>query len=98
VDNRTDEDLLVAIAAGPGALPEFYRRHVAKIVGVGSRRFDEPEDVADFVATVFLEVMESAGGSTRAVVGPWPGCTGLLPTLRLGSYDNALGLPTRRAG
>jgi Sigma-70 region 2 len=62
VDNRTDEDLLVAIAAGPGALPEFYRRHVAKIVGVGSRRFDEPEDVADFVATVFLEVMESAGG------------------------------------
>jgi hypothetical protein len=37
-------------------------RHVAKIVGVGSRRFDEPEEVADLVATVFLEVMESAGG------------------------------------
>jgi RNA polymerase sigma factor (sigma-70 family) len=62
VDNRTDEDLLAAIAAGPGALPEFYRRHVAKIVGVGARRFDGPEEVADFVATVFLEVMESAGG------------------------------------
>lgn len=62
MDNRTDEDLLVAIAAGPGALPEFYRCHVAKIVGVGSHRFDEPEEVADFVATVFLEVMETAGG------------------------------------
>jgi RNA polymerase sigma factor (sigma-70 family) len=61
VDNRTDEDLLVAIAMGPGALAEFYRRHVAKIVGVGARRFDDPEEVADFVATVFLEVMESAG-------------------------------------
>ena len=36
MDNRTDEDLLVVIAAGPGALPEFYLRHVAKIVGVGS--------------------------------------------------------------
>jgi hypothetical protein len=49
VDNPSDEHLLMAIAAGPGALPEFFRRHVAEIVGVGSRRFDEPEEVADFV-------------------------------------------------
>jgi len=61
VDSRSDEALLQAIAAGPGSLPEFYRRHVAKIIGAGSRRFSEPEDVADFVASVFLEVMESAG-------------------------------------
>jgi RNA polymerase sigma-70 factor (ECF subfamily) len=65
VDDHTDEDLLVAIAEGPGALAEFYRRHVAKIVGVGARRFDDPEEVADFVATVFLEVMESAGRFDR---------------------------------
>lgn len=58
----TDEDLLVAVAAGPGALQEFYRRHVAKIMGMGVRRFGNPEDVADFVATVFLEVLNSAGG------------------------------------
>jgi RNA polymerase sigma factor (sigma-70 family) len=57
-----DEDLLVAVAAGPGALPEFYRRHVAKVLGMGVRRFGDPEDVADFVATVFLEVLRSAGG------------------------------------
>lgn len=65
MDDRSDEDLLVAIAAGPGALPEFYARHVAKIVGAGSRRFNDPEDVADFVAAVFLEVMESAGNFDR---------------------------------
>jgi RNA polymerase sigma factor (sigma-70 family) len=57
---RTDEELLTAIAAGPGALPEFYRRHVAKVVGVGVRRFDRPDDVADFVADVFVELMGSA--------------------------------------
>src|SRR6266496_1711546 len=60
-DERSDQQLLVAIAAGPGALPEFYRRHVAKVTGMGVRRFDRPEDVADFVANVFVEVMRSAG-------------------------------------
>jgi RNA polymerase sigma factor (sigma-70 family) len=57
---RSDEELLAAIAAGPGALPEFYRRHVAKVIGIGARRFDRPEDVADFVADVFVELMGSA--------------------------------------
>lgn len=60
-DERSDEELLVAIGAGPGALPEFYRRHVAKVTGMGVRRFDSPEDVADFVADVFMEVLRSAG-------------------------------------
>ena len=58
---HSDEELLAAIAAGPGFLPEFYRRHVAKVTGVGARRFSTPEDVADFVANVFLEVLRSAG-------------------------------------
>lgn len=56
----SDEELLLAIAAGPGALPEFYRRHVAKVVGFGARRFADPEDVADFVADVFVEVLAGA--------------------------------------
>lgn len=56
----SDEELLAAIAAGPGAFPEFYRRHVARVTGMGVRRFDSPEDVADFVANVFLEVLGSA--------------------------------------
>ena len=58
---HSDEELPVAIAAGPGFLPEFYRRHVAKVTGVGVRRFSTAEDVADFVANVFLEVLRSAG-------------------------------------
>jgi RNA polymerase sigma factor (sigma-70 family) len=62
VHEHSDEELLAAIAAGPGFLPEFYRRHVAKVTGVGVRRFSAPEDVADFVANVFLEVLRSAGG------------------------------------
>lgn len=62
MDSRSDEELLVGIAKGPGSLPEFYRRHVAKVVGMGVRRFGNPEEVADFVAVVFVEVMESAGG------------------------------------
>lgn len=69
----TDEALLAAIAAGPGALPEFYERHMGKIVCMGVRRFDNPEDVADFVANVFLEVMTSAGGfdPARGRAVPW---------------------------
>ena len=31
----SDEEL-AAIAAGPGFLPEFYRRHVAKVTGVAT--------------------------------------------------------------
>ena len=58
----SDEELLAAIATGPGAFPEFYRRHVARVTAMGVRRFDNPEDVADFVATVFLEVLGSADG------------------------------------
>jgi RNA polymerase sigma factor (sigma-70 family) len=56
----SDEELLAAIASGPGAFAEFYRRHVSRVTGMGVRRFDNPEDVADFVATVFLEVFGSA--------------------------------------
>ena len=59
-DERSDEELLLAIAAAPGALPEFYRRHVGRMIAFGARRFGSPEDVADFVAEVFLEVLESA--------------------------------------
>ncbi|GIG03132.1 RNA polymerase sigma factor [Catellatospora citrea] len=58
---RSDEELLAAVAAGPGALEEFYRRHVSKVTGMGVRRFGNAEDVADFVASVFLQVLKSAG-------------------------------------
>lgn len=62
LENASDEEVLAAVAAGPGALAEFYRRHVGRVYGMGVRRFDNAEDVADFVATVFVEVLASAGG------------------------------------
>jgi len=65
VDDRSDEDLLEAIANGPGALDEFYRRHVRRMLAFGARRFADPEDVADFAASVFLAVLESASGFDR---------------------------------
>ncbi|HZM78368.1 MAG TPA: sigma-70 family RNA polymerase sigma factor [Candidatus Limnocylindrales bacterium] len=70
---RTDEELVAAIARGPGALAEFYRRHIGRITGMGVRRFADPEDVADFVAEVFVEVMRSATGfdPRRGKAVPW---------------------------
>jgi RNA polymerase sigma-70 factor, ECF subfamily len=70
---RTDEELVAAIARGPGALAEFYQRHIGRITGMGVRRFADPEDVADFVAEVFVEVMRSASGfdPRRGKAVPW---------------------------
>lgn len=70
---RTDEELVAAVARGPGALAEFYQRHVGRVTGMGVRRFADPEDVADFVAEVFVEVMRSASGydPRRGKALPW---------------------------
>jgi RNA polymerase sigma-70 factor (ECF subfamily) len=59
-DDRTDEELLLAVARGPGALDELYRRHVDRVLAFGARRFTSPEDVADFTADVFVQVLTSA--------------------------------------
>lgn len=82
----SDEDLLAAIAAGPGALPEFYRRHVGRVTTIGVKRFDNAEDVADFVASVFLEVLTSAGGfdPRRGRALPW--LYGLAGNVATGMY------------
>ncbi|HEY2947868.1 MAG TPA: sigma-70 family RNA polymerase sigma factor [Micromonosporaceae bacterium] len=56
----SDEDLLASFHLGPEPFSEFYRRHVAKVMGMGVRRFGNAEDVADFVAYVFIKVMTSA--------------------------------------
>lgn len=73
LSEASDEAVLAAVASGPGALAEFYRRHVGRVYGMGVRRFANPEDVADFVATVFLEVLDSAHrfDATRGRAVPW---------------------------
>jgi RNA polymerase sigma-70 factor (ECF subfamily) len=86
MQDRSDEELLVAIATGPGALPEFYGRHVAKVMGMGTRRFADPEDVADFVASVFLEVLRSAGGFDPRRGGAVSWLYGLAANVAAGMY------------
>src|SRR6266516_2264410 len=64
MDNRCDEDLVAAIGArgdpDPEALAELYRRHVDRLIGFAVRRLDDPEEVADLVAAVFLELIHAA--------------------------------------
>ncbi|GAA4533077.1 MULTISPECIES: RNA polymerase sigma factor [Nonomuraea] len=43
-----------------GAFEAFYRRHVDGVTRFLARRVDDPHQVADLVADVFLAVMESA--------------------------------------
>jgi Sigma-70 region 2 len=85
-----------------GAFTEFYRRHVARVTGMGVRRFDNPEDVADFVATVFLEVLDSADGFDPgrggAVAQPtpalWPGKTMTANAAGSGCWPSSLAIRT----
>ena len=53
----SDEELLAAIAAGPGAFPRVLPASRGQGDRHGVRRFDSPEYLADFVANVFLEVL-----------------------------------------
>jgi RNA polymerase sigma factor (sigma-70 family) len=56
-----DADLLAAVpdAEAVGAL---YARHVDAVFGFAVRRCRSPEDVADLVSTVFVEMLSAAAG------------------------------------
>ncbi|MFI6322188.1 RNA polymerase sigma factor [Nonomuraea sp. NPDC050556] len=47
-------------AKDPAAFETFYRRHVDDITRFLARRVDDPHQVADLVADVFLAVLDSA--------------------------------------
>ncbi len=68
----TDARLLAKMPA-PEAVAQFYERHVGAVYGFAVRRCDSPEDVADLVATVFLEVFGAARSfkSSRGPARPW---------------------------
>ncbi|WHT18384.1 RNA polymerase sigma factor [Crossiella sp. CA-258035] len=55
-----DEDLVPRIGADRDALAELYRRHVRALLGYAGRRLGDPNDAADLVAAVFLEVIRTA--------------------------------------
>lgn len=73
MDERSDNQLLADVASDPTALETFYRRHVGRVLGFGARRLTRPEDVADFTADVFVQVLLSARSfdNSRGDAVPW---------------------------
>lgn len=59
-----DADLLAAVP-DPDAVRWLYARHVDAVFGFAVRRCRNPEDVADLVSTVFLEMLSTAGSYDR---------------------------------
>ncbi len=58
--NRSDEQLLSAVAREPAAFSAFYRRHVDDVLGFLARRCGDPEQAADLTAEVFATVLLQA--------------------------------------
>jgi RNA polymerase sigma factor (sigma-70 family) len=56
----SDGELVARLRTDPAAFEEFYRRHVDTVTLFAVRRLGLPEQAADLVADVFLEVIESA--------------------------------------
>ena len=56
---RTDRELLVASRVETSAFEELYRRHVGATIRFAARRANQPSDVVDLVAAVWMEVVAS---------------------------------------
>lgn len=61
---ESDADLLARVPA-PDAVAELYDRHVDAVFRFAVRRARDPEDVADLVATVFVELFSAAASFDR---------------------------------
>jgi RNA polymerase sigma-70 factor (ECF subfamily) len=64
---RTDNSdaALLARVPDPDAVAALYERHVDVVYRFAVRRCNDPADVADLVASVFLEVLTCAGSYDR---------------------------------
>ncbi len=71
-EESLDADLLAAVP-DPDAVRALYARHVDAVFHFAVRRCRNPDDVADLVSTVFLEVFSSAPSydRRRGVVRVW---------------------------
>ena len=63
-NRRSDAELLARVPAAD-AVGTFYERHVDAVFRFAVRRCRSPEDVADLVSTVFLEVFSAAASYDR---------------------------------
>ncbi len=89
-DERSDEQLLLAMANDPDAFEEFYRRHIGKVMTFAVRRSTNPEDVADLVSAVFLAAIRSTArfDPERGPAIPW--------LLGIAAHEQARALRQRR--
>jgi RNA polymerase sigma factor (sigma-70 family) len=71
-NSRSDAELLGQVPA-PDAVGVLYERHVDAVFRFAIRRCRDPDDVADLVSTVFLEVFSSAASydRRRGDARPW---------------------------
>lgn len=65
----TQEQDVRAVGTHPEQLDRFYREHLPYVRQYIARRLDDPGDVADVTADIFLRVVRSAS-SYRAELGP----------------------------
>ncbi len=66
---RTQGGGVQAVATQPDEFDTFYREHLAFVRGYVARRLDDPCDVADVTADIFLRVIRSAA-TYHAQFGP----------------------------
>jgi DNA-directed RNA polymerase specialized sigma24 family protein len=71
-DELLDADLLAAVPDAD-AVRVLYERHVDAVFRFAVRRCRNPDDVADLVSAVFLELFSAAAGYDRSKgkVRPW---------------------------
>jgi RNA polymerase sigma factor (sigma-70 family) len=59
-EERSDAELLTALADDSDALDEFYRRHRGRVIAYAARRCRQPADVADLVAATFVAAITAS--------------------------------------
>jgi len=72
-DRETSDAELLALIEDPRAFESFYRRHLQALLRFATRRCRSPEEAAELVSVVFLEVRTGASGYDRRRGGarPW---------------------------
>jgi RNA polymerase sigma factor (sigma-70 family) len=72
-DPGTSDAELLALIDDPRAFESFYRRHLQALLRFATRRCHSPEEAAELVSVVFLEVRMGASGYDRRRGGarPW---------------------------
>src|SRR5262245_43586680 len=73
MSDQPDAVLLSRLRHDQDAFEAFYRRYVGRVTALAVRRLTNPQDVADAVAAVFLEVIESGSrfDPRRGAALPW---------------------------